>query len=252
MAKKQVWRQQSGYNVRSIAQGNQMLYRQTKQYQKSPFSRLGAVGTFPTEILIEIRLTKIGQQVVDGTYVYRPKKGVGVPLGHAQGVSYTNIITQLKEYVYKPLVEHVTNYINFDVPSDTNRLRETMIKSMGARYGASQTSQISNMFPFKIAINTGDLHYAKPVNNMPTLIRTPIGYMGLRHPPERFHGDVRNDPEARQYWWEHVTRIGRNHAGMLFTKFHSRFFRRYLQKYKKQNLIPKSWNGTHIFKAKFR
>lgn len=255
MAKKQPWRKQSGYDVlRDARTGtSQFLYQRRGEFQLTPFAMLGKAESFPTEYLIKIYLTVRGQEVVDGIYVYRPKKGVGIPLGHAQGVSNTNIITQLKEYVYKPLVEYVTNYINVDVPSDTNTLRETMINSMGARFGASKTSQITTRFPFKIGINTGKLKYAKPVNKMPTLVD--VGkdkYMGLQHPPQRFPGDTRNDSGARQFWWEHTTRIGRNYANTLFKRFYKRFFRRYLQKYKKHGLIPKTWNGTHIFWAVYR
>lgn len=209
---------------------------------------LGTIGTLAPKTLIEVRLSVVGQQMIDGTYVYNPM----FPLEHAVGVSETNILKLLREWLYVPLVTYITDYINVDVPSDTNTLRETMIKSMGSRWGESKTSQISNRFPFKIAISTGDLDYPGYVNNMPTLIRVGKKYMGLRHPPERFPGDDRNDPEARQYWWEHVVRNGRNYAVMLYRKFHMKFFRRYLQKYKKTGVIPKSYNGTHIFKVRYR
>ncbi len=256
MAKSQTWRKQSGNMVHRRAHRSgtgQYLYSKQKQKLVSPFAMLGKTGSFPTEYIIKVKLTARGQEVVDGIYVFRPKKGIGFPIGHVQGVSNTNIITQLKKQVYKPLVNYITNYINIDVPSDTNTLRETMINSMGARWGASRTTDIGSIYKFKIGINTGDLQYAMPVNNMPTLMV--VGkdkYMGLQHPPNRFPGDTRNDPRARHLWWEHVTRIGRNYANILFRKFGKSFFRRYLQKYKKQKLIPKSWNETHIFKAIYR
>lgn len=247
MVKDQKWRQKSGYTVKSVLRpSGELAYIQTRKYKKNPFAMLGSIGTLPIKTIIAVRLTVVGQQMIDGTYVYNPM----FPLDHAVGVSETNILKLLREWLYKPLVEYITNYINVDVPSDTNTLRETMIKSMGSRWGESKTAQISNRFPFKIAISTGDLDYPGYVTKMPTLIR--IGknkYMGLRHPPERFPGDTRNDPEARQYWWEHVVRNGRNYAQIMFRKFYTTFFRRYLFRYKKEGIIPKSYNGRHIFKA---
>jgi hypothetical protein len=109
--------------------------------------------------------------------------------------------------VYFPLQNTVTTGINTDAPKFKGDLRDSLKRSIKV--------PLNGKFPLTMILNTAGIHYAKPVNKMPS------GW--LKHPTAA-HSNVRKgrilvDPKARGGWYGLILLNGRNRARKLWRDY---------------------------------
>lgn len=138
------------------------------------------------------------------------------------------ITRDVQTQVYHGLYTYMKATIDVDVPRHSARLRNMMEISL------RDHSNTGNMHPFKVVLDTGDIKYARYVNNMPVA--------WVQHPGT--HGSTRRirkgrkktppylyDPQAKAGYFYTVTDKGRTYAERTFNQYLKTFAIKYLDRY---------------------
>jgi len=172
---------------------------------------LGPIGEFGDDIILQIKPTDIGLHLLQSG---------------SKVISETNILKLIQRYIYKPLIKFSYAYIgmvrtndpNGVVPEDSGTLRRTMQKAM-TNDGGSNINSLTGKTGFLVVMNTAELRYSKPVNQMPTEW---LEHPGI-HPPwrmkSRHDGHKLYDPNATSGWYDDVLSKSRNKARILYNNF---------------------------------
>ena len=114
-------------------------------------------------------------------------------------------IRKAMQKVLDDLVKYGKIIINKYVPEETGDLRKSMIDSL-------EKSKVRGM-TIKVELDTGNIQYANPVNNMPeSKIRHD---MGKNKQIGRRSGKYLHDPKAIENWFQHITMNLNAEAGKL-------------------------------------
>jgi hypothetical protein len=203
----------------------------TGQIQVGAGSHLGAAVPFDSEIIILLQLNDAVFQQYDMIAHWFPPH---------QGLNDRNLLHLVQDTLYRALKTMMFVDINAFAPRDSGRLRNSMEIAINGGRGSSggATSMISDLHPFSVILNTGDLAYAKPVNYMPTTwLAHPHagssneGYKFGRRITRQREGSFQTargtwkhnlyDPRAETHWFFKIRDNGRKYAQQLYNNFMS-------------------------------
>lgn len=178
------------------------------------FSRLGAMGTYDSEIIIAIQL----QDEVFYGYEQIIKSNFG-------RLSQTQLLADVRRYVYEQLKGQMFAYMRNVVPRDTERLLNAMeLAIAGGRSGgggqSSSTSQLNSLHPFFVVLNTGNVPYAKVLEGMGNHVKhygNKKSYRTGRIVKRKPH--PLNDPQASSSYFKDSVNFGRDLARTLWDNF---------------------------------
>lgn len=204
-------------------------YQMGGQIQTGIGGKLGSTALFDSELIILLQLNDaVFQQYDMIARMYPPHRGLNERL----------LLSAVQTEMYQKLKNDLFVIINKIVPQDSGRLRNSMELAInGGRAGSGgATSMTSDLRPFSVVVNTGDLKYARPVNAMPTpwlahphAFGSNKGYKFGRTVTRRSAGsDIGprgawrhnlNDPSAQTGWFYDVVYKGRTIAQQKYQQF---------------------------------
>jgi hypothetical protein len=223
--------------------------------------QLGPAGSYDPVIIFDIRPHKINLE----RYIKQFTKSKNTKIGHTMvRRDVERLIERAKTYI----IDKAQKYIGTYVPKDTGILRHTMLNSL----------RKSKPFGYilRMELDTGDLQYAKPVNNMPTkmlqhdmkngvrsrgwindrgkLVKNRIhpGFnrLGYRNAPGSFvemplpTQEYKHDPKAIKGWWGFsvmsIRQFAREAYNRLINDLVSYF-----------TVLIRAWNGLPIPKTEY-
>jgi hypothetical protein len=172
------------------------------------FAQLGAMGSHESEIIVAIQLQPQVLNLYDQVTRYQ---SVGSKL------TESGLLNSIREKFYEPLRNQLMGYMKSIVPFDTGRLLNSMELALaGGRGGGGQssaTSQLNNLNPFLVILNTGKVEYAKVVTGMGTNVAhngNKKSYRVGRIVRQSPH--LLNDPSARPDYFQQSVDQGRRFA----------------------------------------
>ena len=139
--------------------------------------------------------------------------------------------------VYRPVVSAMTAAIYVKVPADSYRLRTILHDSITTK------ARIEDMNPLLVIFDSGDLKYARPMNNAPPAWLKHFGTSHQGNLSTRWsrsnpykpvkHGQAHPlyDPGADTHWFEKITKIGRDKAEKLTNDWLVNYFTPILSQY---------------------
>ena len=199
------------------------------QILQGPGSHLGAAVPFDSEVILLLQLNEaVFQQYDLIARMYPPYRGL----------NERSLLQLVQSTLYNQLKTMMMVDINNLAPRDSGRLRNAMELSImgGHSGGGGATSMVSDLHPFFVILNTGDLPYAKPVNYMPTnWLAHPHpgssneGYKFGRRITRQREGSYQTargtwkhylyDPRAETHWFFTIRDKGRTYAHQLYSNF---------------------------------
>ena len=169
------------------------------------FAELGSTAALPAHVFLELNLTDWFWNMATNNFQ-----------NSSGPIRIHEILVLWNRIVYTPFFDFMKqeigtpNSVSGRVPSDTGKLRETILSSLTdlGKMGETRTRG----FPVLIAMNAGDLEYARPVNKMPNENLAHSGVMNKK-------GHFLFDPGAKQNFWGQLQMNGKRKLETLHSLF---------------------------------
>jgi len=207
---------------------------------------LGRSGTFESETII---LIQINYQVLQ---LYQTV--VRVRTGGRERFYERDVYNLVFRKFFKELLQpFMFSIINRFVPRDSGRLRNAM------EIAVRDHSATGSLNPFHVVIDTGNIEYARPVNQMPNAwLKHPGTHIPGQHNMRRTRRGRKKapanlyDPNAVTNWFQRVRDDGRDMAAQLWRGFlSSTAFRAITKEIQQEYGLTAYQVGQSLFSVRF-